>query len=119
MTLRKYHGLLWLSPLLLSACMTVEMPKHMVADAVDASVKAYDSITGKPRDTVGFEFAYTALFDEAVSVKDAANQCYERLSQHARNEMKTSSLVITPLGDTLKKRSALFSIECRVRAVPA
>lgn len=116
MTDCKRKGLLWLSPFLLGACMTVEMPKHMVADAVDASVKAYDSITGKPKDPAGFEFSYTALFDEAVSVKDATSQCYERVSQHARNEMKNSALLITPLGDSLKKRNKLFSIECRIRA---
>ena len=94
MTGCKRH-LLWPLPLLLSARTTVEMPKHMVSAAVDASVKAYDSITGKPK---------------------ATNQCYERVGQHGRNEMKQEYLAIASLGDSLKKRSKLFSIECRIRA---
>lgn len=104
--------------LVLSGCMSVKMPEHMVSDTVDAGKKAYDSISGKTKEAPGIEFSYTAIFDENTSVKEATNKCYDRVSLHALNEMKGTNLNISRLSDSVKKLKNVYGVECRIRAVP-
>lgn len=112
--------LLLLAATLLSGCISVEMPKHMISDTVDAGNKAYDGIAGnKTEPANGFEFSYTMIFESATSIKDATEQCYSRLSQHARNELKKDNLVITRQNETIKKHKDLYSIECQLVAADA
>lgn len=118
--MQKIHILLCgaLLSLVLSGCMSVKMPEHMVSDTVDAGKKAYDSISGKSKEAPGIEFSYTAIFDESTSVKEATNQCYDRVSQHALNEMKDTNLNISRVSDSVKKLKNVYGVECRIRAVP-
>lgn len=100
----------------LGGCMSVEMPKHMVSDTVDASVRVYDRVTGANRDAPGLEIAWTAVFDDNTTVEAATRQCYEQLTVHARTSLRNDRATITVMGETLRKYGRLFSVECRVRA---
>lgn len=107
-----------LAALVLSGCVSVKMPEKMFSDAVDASKKAYQSVAGAKEAPTGLEFSYTVVFDEGTPVKQATEQCYERLDLHARSEFKEAELTVERLFDAIRKHKNVYSVECRIRAQP-
>ena len=103
-------------PLILSGCITVEIP-HLVSDTANASVNAYQSLKGK-RDAKKRDDANTVshsyIGNNHQTVAEMKANCETEAAQKLRQQNKNIELRYTLLENDIVATKDSISANCRI-----
>jgi hypothetical protein len=107
-----------------SACVTVEMPKHMVSDAVGAGKDLYRSVERAVRKTPklgevesnseGSEFWLYDAGSPETAVGDLKRACLETLVAGAREKVGVQTLDYRVLDQRVEARDSGVLVHCQI-----
>lgn len=104
------------------SCVSVEMPEHMVSDAVDAGKELYDAIKkklDKEEDKKAEDNIFAALYlgDENTTLKDAKQHCLEKAVEKAKQKLNREEVTTEVVSEEVKTADQEFVVICEVQGV--
>jgi hypothetical protein len=111
-----FKTLLLVFPLTLSGCISIELP-HLVSDTANASVNAYQNLTGKKdakkRDDPN-TVSYSYIGNNSQSVGDMKQNCETQAAQQLRQRHNNMELRYTLLENEIIATKDTISANCKV-----
>ncbi len=105
------------SLLALTGCVHVNLPEHMVSDAVDAGKDLYHSIetavSPKP-EKAPMVFVHTCIREEGMAVDEVERACVDELVTQAKTQLKVDKLDYVVDGHTVDKVSGSVVVNCQI-----
>ena len=106
----------------ISSCVSVKMPDHMVSDVVDAGKDLYNVIKEKmddEEDKKAAENIYAALYlaDENTSLKEAKERCLNKAVDKAKSKLNRQEITTEVVSEEVKSADQEFVVVCEVKVV--
>lgn len=101
-------------PLLLAGCVSIELP-HLMSDTANASVNAYQSLTGKKKgEQAPNVLAYTYMGNNDQTVSEIKQRCETGAAQQLRQRNNDMALRYTLIDNEIVAANGTVSANCRI-----
>ena len=97
-------------PFLVTGCVTVELPKHMVSDTIGAGKDLVHAIAGASE----LRFGNSTVGDKGIDVDELKKSCVDELVFKTQVQMQVDKLDYKVVGEQVGNRDSKVIVSCQI-----